>query len=57
MGQNFQVQYMLKVYLKHDGFFERGQGTCVNLPLRIMATPRTEPSTEPWRIPQNWNPY
>ena len=22
-----------------------------------MATPRTEPSTEPWRIPENWNPY
>ena len=26
MGQVFQVQYTLKVYLKHDGFFERGQG-------------------------------
>lgn len=29
MGQVFQVKYFLKVYLKHDGFFERGQGTCV----------------------------
>ena len=29
MGQVFQVKYTLKVYLKHDGFFERGQGTCV----------------------------
>jgi len=40
MGQVFQVSYSLKVYLKHDSFFERGQGTCVNLPLRIMATPQ-----------------
>ena len=39
MGQVFQVTYGLKVYMKHDGFFERGQGTCVNLPLRIMASP------------------
>lgn len=29
MGQVFQVKYMLKVYLKHEGFFERGQGTSV----------------------------
>lgn len=57
MGQIFQVQYILKVYLKHDGFFERGQGTCVNLPLRIMATPRMEPSTEPWRVPDQWEPF
>lgn len=45
------------MYLKHDGFFERGQGTCVNLPLRIMATPRMEPTTEPWRVPDNWSPF
>lgn len=24
MGQVFQVTYCLKVYLKHDSFFERG---------------------------------
>jgi len=57
MGQIFQVQYILKVFLKRDGFFERGQGTSVNLPLKIMATPRMEQSTEPWRVPENWNPY
>ena len=51
MGQIYQVQYTLKVYLKHDGFFERGQGKHINLPVRIMATPRTEPSSEAWRIP------
>lgn len=57
MGQIFQVKYTLKVYLKHDGFFERGQGTCVNLPLRVMAMPHLDPSTEPWRIPKDWNPH
>ena len=50
------MQYTLKVYLKHDGFFSRGQGTCVNLPLRILATRRLEPSPEPWRVPEGWNP-
>ena len=48
---------MLKVYLKHEGFFERGQGSCVNLPLRILARQHLDPSTEAWRIPQNWNPH
>ena len=57
MGQIFQVKYMLKVYLKHEGFFERGQGNCVNLPLRILARQHLDPSTEGWRIPQNWNPH
>ena len=57
MGQVFQVTYSLKIYLKHDSFFERGQGECVNMPIRIMANPMLNPSTEPWRIPANWNPY
>lgn len=48
---------MLKVYLKHDGFFERGQGNSVNMPLKILATPDNDPSSEPWRVPDNWNPY
>ena len=57
MGQVFQVQYVLKIYLKHDGFFERGQGNSVNMPLKILATPDNEPSSEPWRVPDNWSPY
>ena len=57
MGQVFQVQYILKLYIKHEGFFERGSGAHVSLPLRILATPRKEPSTEPWRVPEEWNPY
>ena len=40
MGQVFQVQYILKLYIKHEGFFERGSGAHVSLPLRILATPR-----------------
>lgn len=56
MGQVFQVQYILKIFIQHEGFFERGSGSHVSLPLRILATPRTEPSQEPWRIPGVWNP-
>ena len=56
MGQVFQVQYILKVFLKHDSFFSEKQ-SCVNLPLRIMSTARTDPSFEPWRVPNDWNPY
>ena len=48
---------MLKVYLKHEGFFERGQGSSVVLPIRVMAAHHLDPSTAPWRIPQNWNPH
>lgn len=57
MGQVFQVQYVLKVYLKHDGFFSRGQGSSVNMPIKILAIPHMDPSTEPWRVPEEWNPY
>jgi len=57
MGQIFQIKYMLKVYLKHDGFFERGQGSCVNLPIRVLAFQHTDPSSEAWRTPASWNPY
>mmetsp|Transcript_38493 Transcript_38493/g.50464 ORF Transcript_38493/g.50464 Transcript_38493/m.50464 type:complete len:104 (+) Transcript_38493:1165-1476(+) len=27
------------------------------MPIKILATPNSEPSTEPWRVPENWNPY
>ena len=27
------------------------------MPLKILATPDNEPSSEPWRVPDNWNPY
>ena len=33
-----------------------GKGACVNLPLRIRATPRCEPNSEPFRVPDQWNP-
>ena len=56
MGQVFQVQYILKIFIEHEGFFERGSGAHVSLPLRILATPCTEPSPEPWRVPEVWNP-
>ena len=57
MGQVFQVQYILKLFIKHEGFFESGSGAHISLPLRILATPRTDPSSEPWRVPDEWNPY
>ena len=56
MGQIFQVKYMLKVYLKHEGFLEFGAGECVSLPVKILATPKLDPSNEPWRVPDPWNP-
>ena len=57
LGQVFQVQYMLKVYLKHEGLLEFGAGEFATLPIRILASPKLEPSTEPWRIPADWNPH
>ena len=52
LGQVWQVQYTLKVYLKHEGLLEFGQGEFVTLPLRILASPKLDPSKEPWRIPE-----
>ena len=43
--------------MKHDGFFERGQGSSVNLPIKILAVPHLDVSNEPWRVPDVWNPY
>jgi len=57
LGQVFQVQYFFKVYLKHDGLFEKGPGKWCNLPLKILSTRHLEPSTEPFRVPNNWNPW
>jgi hypothetical protein len=39
LGAVFQVQYLLKVYIKHEGMFEFGAGRSVTLPLKILNTP------------------
>ena len=58
MGQIFQVQYILRIYMEHDLFFSAaGEPSSVSLPIRIMAKPRIEPSSEPWHVPAEWNPY
>ena len=56
LGEVFQVQYLLKVYIKHEGLFEFGAGRSVTLPLKILNTPTVSETKEPYRVPDNWNP-
>ena len=46
IGQIFQIQYFIKVYVKHDAMFETGAGNYCNFPIKIVALPNLEPSSE-----------
>jgi len=46
----------MKVYVKADAWNEFGEGDLVQMPVRILNTPKLVESTEPYRIPHNWNP-
>ena len=57
IGKIYQVQYFIKVYVKHDGMFETGPGNWCNLPVKILSTPQLDPISDPWRVADNWNPW
>ena len=50
------MQYTLRVYVKHEGLLVFGAGESVSFPIRVLSPPKTTPSKEPWRVPDNWNP-
>ena len=56
LGVVYQIQYVLKVYVKHEGLFQFGAGRCVTCPLKILNTPSVEKTGEPYRVPEVWNP-
>lgn len=56
LGQVFQINYVFKVYVKHDAWNSIGEGNCVELPLRIINQPRLIQSQEHYRVPANWSP-
>lgn len=56
LGELFQVEYTLRVFVKYENWRKRGEGERITLPLRIINTPRLGPSDEPFRVPQNWSP-
>lgn len=35
-GRLFQIEYSLKFFVKHDSWDEFGEGTCVEMPIRIV---------------------
>jgi len=56
LGVVYQVQYILKVYVKHAGTFSFGAGKCVSLPVKILNYPAITTTTEPYRVPEIWSP-
>ena len=40
LGSLFQISYIFKVYVKHDAWNSLGEGDCVELPLKIINSPR-----------------
>jgi len=56
LGVVYQVSYLLKVYVKHEGMFQFGAGRCVTMPLKIFNTPAVTTTAEPFRVPEHWNP-
>ena len=35
-GRLFQIEYSLKFFVKHDSWDEFGEGTCVEMPVKIV---------------------
>lgn len=56
LGAVFQVEYTLRVFVKHDNWLKLGEGEYISLPIKINNTPFLGPSNEPFRVPAEWNP-
>lgn len=56
IGALFMVEYKLRIFVKHDAFLERGQGACISFPIRVYNAPVLVASSEPYRVPDYWNP-
>jgi hypothetical protein len=44
------------VYVKYDGFASFGEGKFITMPIKILQVPELIQSTEPFRVPNDWNP-
>jgi len=38
-GELFLIKYSVKIFVKHAGLTETGEGACVTFPIRIFAKP------------------
>lgn len=56
LGAVFSVNYLLKVFVKHDAWDQFGEGNAVQLPIKIMTVPKLVQSSEPFRVPEDWDP-
>ena len=56
LGEVYQVQYMLKIYVKYEGMFQFGAGSCVTMLIKLLNTPAVLTADEPYRVPAVWNP-
>lgn len=56
LGQIFQIDYVLKVFVKHGAWNSVGQGDFVSLPFKILGSPQLIQSDENFRVPVDWRP-
>lgn len=56
LGSIFSVEYALRVFVKYDNWLKHGEGEYITLPIRIHNTPNLGPASEPFRVPEDWNP-
>ena len=55
-GKLITVDYVLKVFVKHDSWNEFGEGKVVSLPIQIMQPPMQIISQQQVEAPVGWQP-
>lgn len=56
LGQIFSVEYVMKVFVKHSAWNSVGQGSCIELPIKVLASPQLIQADENFRVPTDWRP-
>ena len=56
-GKLINIDYVLKLFVKHDSWNELGEGQVVSLPVQIMMPPmQIAPEQPQVQVPVDWNP-
>ena len=50
-----KVQYSLKVFIKHDGWAEFGEGNAITMPIRVWKKETVAELSKP-KLPEDWSP-
>ena len=50
-GKRIDIDYVLKIFVKHDAYTQGGEGEVVSLPIQIMTPPTRIMVPEPEQVP------